>query len=426
MILDGFINRRLAASGEVVTSPSIMTLDNPEAWRVPGLALELPASRAMKISAVSACIDIRSDSIGKMPFFVMDSKTKKRDEGHNLDDLLSTRPNRAMSPFVFKKLLETWRLMKGNAYVWTSRNSGDGRIDELIPLNPDLVQPVITETGDAIYVVTLTSGTRKLFKKDEIIHLKGFSDDGLIGQSVLTRASEVIAAASAQQTYETKFYTQGASPSGVVQVQSNLGKEAKDKIREEWERVYGGADNAFKVAVLDNGLEYKSIAMSLRDSQFVESRDLSVADIARFFMVPLYKLQAGKQTYQSNEQNAVEYVVSTLAPAVVQYEEEFTHVGLFDEEIRKGKVVKINMNAELRGDTESRVRWYKGMRDIGAYSPNEIRAYEDLPEVEGGDIRLAPLNMAPLDKIDEYFEYLISRGKVANQGGDITNAVTKD
>ena len=62
MILDGFINRRLAASGEVVTSPTIMTLDNPEAWRVPGLALELPASRAMKISAVSGCIDIRSDS----------------------------------------------------------------------------------------------------------------------------------------------------------------------------------------------------------------------------------------------------------------------------------------------------------------------------------------------------------------------------
>jgi hypothetical protein len=99
---------------------------------------------------------------------------------------------------------------------------------------------------------------------------------------------------------------------------------------------------------------------------------------------------------------------------------------LFDKEIKEGKVVKINMNAELRGDTESRVRWYKGMRDIGAYSPNEIRAYEDLPEVEGGDIRLAPLNMAPLDKVDEYFEYLISRGKVANQGGDITNAVTKD
>ena len=55
------------------------------------------------------------------------------------------------------------------------------------------------------------------------------------------------------------------------------------------------------------------------------------------------------------------------------------------------------MNAELLNASDG-----KGMRDIGAYSPNEIRAYEDLPNVEGGDIRLAPLNMAPLDKIDEY------------------------
>ena len=86
MILDGFINRRLAASGEVVTSPTIMTLDNPEAWRVQGWLSSFRRRGDEDIGGFGLH-DIRSDSIGKMPFFVMDSKTKKRDEGHYLDDL---------------------------------------------------------------------------------------------------------------------------------------------------------------------------------------------------------------------------------------------------------------------------------------------------------------------------------------------------
>ena len=53
------------------------------------------------------------------------------------------------------------------------------------------------------------------------------------------QSREVIAAASAQQKYEAKFYSQGASPSGVVQV-AGLGKAAKDKFREEWEKVRRG------------------------------------------------------------------------------------------------------------------------------------------------------------------------------------------
>lgn len=415
MIFDRAIDR---IRGETVTSyePSLISIDDPSGWNS-GASLFNPATQSMKIAAVSACVDIRSDSIGKMPLFVMNSGTKHRERDHYLDHLLTVRPNRLMGPFVFKKLLETWRLMYGNAYVWIARDPKNGTPDELFPLHPDHTEPFVDDNGGLVYVHTLKDGRRRVLKPEEIIHVKCHSDNGIKGQSVLSRASEIIASAGEQQRYEGGFYSRGARPGGVIQVDSNLQREAKNKFRDEWDEIHGGSDNSYRVAILDNGMQYKSFAMTQRDSQFVESREMSVADIARFFLVPLFKLQAGKQTYNSNEANAIEYVKMTLAPCVLQFEEELTYKLLFEKEIKESKRIKANMNAELRGDTASRAAWYKSMRDVGAYNPNEIRAYEDLPEADGGDLRIAPLNSIPLEQMGRYFEHLMEKDKVANQGG---------
>ena len=135
--------------------------------------------------------------------------------------------------------------------------------------------------------------------------------------------------------------------------------------------------------------------MTNRDAQFVENAEISVQDIARFFGVPLYKLQSGKQSYNSNEQNSIEYVVSTLHPIVTRYEEAFTYRLLTFADAERYRI-RINLNAELRGDFTARGSWYEKMRNIGAYSANDIRDLEDLPDVDGGDERYASLNYVPL------------------------------
>ena len=133
-------------------------------------------------------------------------------------------------------------------------------------------------------------------------------------------------------------------------------------------------------------------------------------DIARFFGVPMYKLNAGKQSYNSNEQNGIEYVTGTLHPIVTQCEEEDTYKLLFDSEKQRGLEIRRNMMAELRGDSGSRGAWYKTGREIGMFSVNDIRALEDMPDVEGGDTRQASLNYVPLEL---FRELSVSR----NQGG---------
>ena len=123
---------------------------------------------------------------------------------------------------------------------------------------------------------------------------------------------------------------------------------------------------------------------------------MTIRDIARFFGVPLYKLQEGKQAYSSNEQNSIEYVVGTLQPIVTQYEEVQTWGLLTNSDLRNAWELRINMMAELRGDTASRAAWYKTMREVGGFSVNDILELEDMPRVDGGDERLASLNYVPL------------------------------
>ena len=169
----------------------------------------------------------------------------------------------------------------------------------------------------------------------------------------------------------------------------------KDYMRKEWERTQGGAENAHRIAILDRGLKYQSLAISQRDSMFVEQQDLTVADVARFFGYPLYKLQAGKQSYNSNEQQNLDYVTS-LTPRLLQREQEQSYKLLPVGQQERGWCIRTNIMALLRGNPTARASYYTSMRNIGAYSVNDIRALEDLAGVEGGDEYAASLNYVPL------------------------------
>lgn len=377
-----------------------------------GVAMDETAAR--KLSAVDACMEILSNSVGKLPNFVMNSTTRER-VPHDILQLLNVRPNEAMTPFVRKKVLENSRNEGGNGYDWIIRDPRTLRPVELIPVPWWLVQPWRDQTGRVWYTVTHpVTGTPMVLPNEDICHYKATTRDGLKGISVLKRASDVLAAAGAAQRYERNYYENGGQPAGVLKTDTDLGGYAKDEkgqvlhdtdgsavslkeqLRREWEKVHAGPSNSHRIAILDLGLEYTPIAASNKDAQFVESKEVSVKDIARFFGVPLYKLQEGKQAYSSNEQNAIEYVVSTLHPIISQYEEEQTWKLLTDSELRAGLEIRINLMAELKGDTTSRGAWYNNMRNNGVFSVNDIRALEDLPDVEGGDDRLASLNYVPL------------------------------
>ena len=370
--------------------------------------LDTSETAARKLSAVDRCIEMLSDSMAKLPAYYVDRATRARVDLPLLR-LLNVRPNEAMAPSTRKKLLETSRLTRGNSYDWIRRDPYTAEIIELIPLPGELVYTWRDLSGHVWHnVQDPVSGSLFTLPHSDVAQYKGASRDGIHGISVLQRAAEVIAAARARQQHDLSYYENGGQPGGVLQTDADLSGSVadpenpdkqigrKELLRREWERIHSGPTNANRLAVLDYGLKYESVSLSNKDAQFIESQEVAIRDIARYFGIPLYKLQEGKQAYSSNEQNSIEYVVSTLHPIVTQYEEEQTYKMLFSDQIAAGLELRINMMAELRGDNAARSAWYKNMREIGVFSVNDINRLEDMPDVEGGDERLASLNYVPL------------------------------
>lgn len=362
---------------------------------------------AQKLSAVYAAVEIRSDDMSCLPNYVLDGNTKER-PNHPILFLLNVRPNPMMTPQVRRKLLERSILYTGNAYDWIVRDPFTREPIELVPIVGDLVQVRVDKHRRCWYYVT-NPITKEVFRlpQEDVCHYKGPSNDGITGQSVLTHAAQTIQAGLAAQDYNKAFYESGGQPSGILTVDGDFsgyvldnegnptGKTQKDAIREEWEKVHGGAANSHKIAVLDYGMKYQALSISQKDAMFIEQQSQTVEDIARYFMIPLYKLQSGKQSYNSNEQNAIEYM-GRLQPRVSQMEEEQTWKLLSMDDIEKGLEIRSNMMALLRSDQSSRATYYKTMRQEGIYNINELRGLDDLPEVEGGSEHAASLNYVPL------------------------------
>ena len=366
---------------------------------------------AMNLSGVYTCIDIISNTIAKLPFFIVNNKTKKRkSDVDEMYRLLNYQPNSRMNAMVFKKLMVTRLLTTGNSYIkpiW--------RGAKVVAYEPLTNVSVAKIDNDIVYVVTDSNkNVVEFLRYDEIIHLKMYSEDGVTGISPLKYAKLVTDVGLNQEQFQKSFYENGGRPSGTINVAADLSNDAeftnpdgtitvksmKDVVREAWIKHNAGSKNAFNVAVLDNGMEYKEISqISPSDMDFVSSKTVNLEDIARFFNVPACKLGVGKQTYSNNEQAQIDYITNCIIPLVYQIEQEFTLKSILRKDFDNGDVIKLNVEAELRGDIATRGTWYKTMCEIGAYSINTVLDKEDMEGIENGDVRLIGPNRVPLERL---------------------------
>lgn len=403
------IPKKKAAAANTPRSPDILTLTSTAGWPLDSGGEEA----ALKVSAVYRAVNYSAETMSVMPFYIMDEKTRAHIDDHYLTELLKMRPNEAMTPSDYKRVMDISQGLTGNAFAYIARSAGTGRVEALLPLASELVQMFFDENRHLHYLYTdPISGKVFHLLPHQMIHYKAFSRDGVHGISFLTYAREVVAKDRSAKNYERALYNNGGRPSGVLYTDSDLGGRVeitdatgnvvetiskKEQVRRAWEKVHAGGDNAFRTAVLDLGLKYQPIAMNNADAQFVESNEITIADIARFTGTPLHVLMTGKQSYESNQQNRVEYVQTTALAKVTACEEEDTYKLLSTEDRNNHLRIRRNMNAALRGDFESRAKYYKDMHEIGAYSVNDILALEDMPNVPGGDGHNASLNYVPLE-----------------------------
>jgi HK97 family phage portal protein len=138
------------------------------------------------------------------------------------------------------------------------------------------------------------------------------------------------------------------------------------------------------VAILDLGMKYTQLGISQQDAQYIESRHFTVEEISRFTGIPAYMMQEGKQSYNSNEQQKLDFLVDTLTPHLVQMEQEWGYKLFSEKDVEEGFYLKKNVAGILRGTHEARANYYEKMTGIGAMNADEVRASEDRSPIPDG------------------------------------------
>lgn len=371
---------------------------------------------SLGVTAVYACVNILGNTVGKLPFqaFEKTKSGRQRLQNHNVARLIETRPNPFQTPFVFKKMLETHRNLWGNAYA-NIEFDRYGFPVAIWPLNPKNTEPYFDpDKKELWYVTRLPNGETRKLHHEEVIHLPGMVIEGFKGLSPIRVARESIALGLSTKEFVGRFYKNGTSTRGILKVPQPLKQPSKDKLREEWEKANSGLDNFQRVAVLDAGMEYQSISMPLADAQFIETLKDNLDDIARIFNVPPHMIgNLERATFNNIEHMGLEYLQNTMEPILVLWEEEFAYKLFLMEESKKC-YLKFNVNSLLRGDSKSRAEYYRTMSNIGAYNINQIRALEDMDEIEHGDKHYMMINMAPIEVLEQV---LLEKYK-AKSGGE--------
>lgn len=349
-------------------------------------------AQAMRIPAVYRCVDLISSAIAMLPLHLMerDAAVGKKAETHPLYRVLMVRPNNWQTPFQFKRLMERRKLIDGNAYalpIWAGR-----RVSELIPLPGDRVRIEQQNDWSVLYIVRLPGGGEARYKREQIFHLMGPSDDGIKGMSLASHASDSFGLSLSAQEAARKIFERGMSAGGALKTDKSLSTEAIARMKDSLSAEYSGAENAGRWMILEEGLTPHPFGMSGRDAQGVEQRNFQIEDVCRIFGVPRPFAFLDDTSWGTGiEQLALFFVCYALAPRFVEWEQAVS-LSLLAPVKEEGRYyAKFNERALLRGSMKDQAEFWGKLLGAGGTAQvmeaNEIREQMDLaPHPDGGGL----------------------------------------
>ena len=359
--------------------------------------IRITPENALSVSVVYACIRVLAESVAALPLHILErveGKGKRKAVELPLYRKLYLQPNSWQTSFEWRCQLMLHLGLYNVAYCEIVAGPA-GAVDSLEPLHPSRMKVERIENGRLRYKYREQSGQETVYTHDQILAIRGMSEDGINGLSPVETCKDAIALARACEIHGSKFFANGARPGFVLSTDTQLNPEARENIRSQWDRRHGGVGNAFQTAVLTGGLKpYEIPQSSNSDAQFLELRKFQIEEICRLYRVPQQKVQSMQgQSYGSLEQVSQDFLTDTIVPWLRRFESAFLRDLIVEDDRYE---VSFDTRAMLRADAASRTSMYTSLWNLGVYNTNDIRESEGLNAVEGGDIRYRPLNMGVL------------------------------
>lgn len=344
------------------------------------------ATTAQSVSAVYACVQAISETTASLSLilFKKNGDDRERATDHPLYRVLHDQANPQMSALEFREFTQAAVLLRGNAYARIVRGN-DGQVRELWPLSPDRV--TVLRVGDKLaYEYTDERGTVHRLLQSEVFHLRHrLGDDGVLGVSPITAARGVVEMAMAESDHGVNTFRNGAKLLGVLKFPGKLKPDQRQAIATSWASQHGGGSNAGRTAILEEGVTFDALSMTLEDAEWIAARQFSVEEVARLFRVPptvIGDLRHGN--YSNSVEMARQFVTMTLRRHLVAWEQAIA-TQLLTEAGRRTYFAEHQVEGLLRGDSTNRAAFYSSGISDGWMLKSEARKLENLKVIDGID-----------------------------------------
>jgi HK97 family phage portal protein len=361
-----------------------------------------PPEAALTVTAIFACVRFLSETVASMPMHLYQATPdggRRRDKSHPLYRTLCVQPNPYQSYFEWMEQKVYHTALYGNAFDLVVPGER-GFATQLRPIHPSRVNVDRTTDGSVRYRVWQTNGSESVYSAEQIYHLRGLSDNGLVGLVPAQLCSASVRLAQQLDQAAMSYWENNARPNVLLETSQPIPESAMEKLRSTWRRVFGGTKNTGQAAVLPNGVTAKIIdAASREGSQYMELRNAIVTEVARAFRIgPTMIGQLDHGTYSNVEQESLNAQKFTLTPWQRRIEGAIRRqlLSTYGDEW----YVQIDSRGLLRGDSQARASYFNTLFQLGALSPNDIRRIEDYDAIEdtNADEYFVQLNMSPLSK----------------------------
>jgi HK97 family phage portal protein len=331
---------------------------------------------AMCVSAVYYCVGLITEAIASLPIGVFRETPGGSPEAKPVPNWL-VKPNFRMTLMDFWTRVMMSLLLAGNAYIYVMRDA-KGNVVELWPIHPSWVY-VYPDEGSNEILFDVNGVT---LDQSQMLHIPALAMPGyLTGLSPLEAARQAIGVAMSAEETAARFYAQGMTLSGIVEVPGKMEPDEATRLKNDFQKRHTGASNSWAAGVLTGGASWKQITITPEQSQFLQTRNFTKADIALFYRVPAFRVdpQVTSSWGRGVEEQNYSLAQDTLYPWIVRIEQAFS--GFLLPGFQK---MRFNLDARLRAKLSERYQAYQLAINSGMKSPDEVRAEEGMAPIPGG------------------------------------------
>lgn len=363
----------------------------------------IDADKALSITAVYACVKVLSETIGSLPCILyrrLPGGGKERAVDHPFYTMLHDRPNAFQTAMEYFEMVTSHLALKGNSYSLIL--IGRGRVD-LIPLNPSYVNPVWTPDFRDIYYEFAEPGkpVRK-FSREDILHIRGQSIDGLKGLSPVDLAALQLNEGYVLQEHSNSYFSNAGRPNGMFKLPGVLPEPASERLRKQLDERMSPSGSG-RPLLLEAGLDFTPIVLNNDQAEFIENRKFSKADLASWWRMPPHKIGImDNATFSNIEHQSLEFTTDCIRPPAKRIEQALMF-SLFTEKEAKTYTIEFLFDDILRADIKTRTEAQEKAAMNGFLNIDEIRAMENRnPLPDGlGQKHYRPLNLIEVGKEPE-------------------------